>query len=282
MHEQIARALYYVGIHLLYATVVGGAVWALTSIRGAAATTKYWMWVLAVANFVIPVGAFMDRLLAPHLTWAEPLGVVGGAVWTLTQGRTAFVTGTIWLAGATLMLARLLARLWIERREGVAGPAVSGLFRPRIVLPHDIDEILTPEELHAVVLHELTHAARRDNLIRLGYELTLCLLWFHPIVWLAGWRLAVYRELSCDESVTERASGQDLISALAKLAAPENSPFLHATAAAHIRERLAVLETPRRSRAAVDLLLVVLFASITGAGIFGTIAHTACCFVLPH
>jgi hypothetical protein len=280
MHEHVARAFYYVGIHLLYASVVGCAVWALTSIRGATATAKYWMWVLTMANFIVPVGALTDRLLAPHLTWAEPLGVVGDAVWTMTEGRTALVTAAIWLAGAALMLARLIARLRGERREVVTGPAVSGLLRPRIVLPHDIDDVLTPEELAAVVLHELTHARRRDNLIRLVYEVTLCLLWFHPIIWVAGSRIPVYRELSCDESVTERTSGRALISALAKLAAPENRPLLHATAAAQIRERLTLLEAPRQRSIALNVLLIVLFTSITGAGIFGTVVHTACCFVL--
>ena len=126
----------------------------------------------------------------------------------------------------------------------------------------------------------MTHARRRDNLIRFVYELALCVLWFHPIVWLAGCRIAVYRELSCDEAVTKRTSGRVLISALAKLAAPENRPFLHATAAAHLRERLTVLEAPRRSNAALNILLIVLFTSIMAAGVFATVAHTACCFVL--
>ena len=280
MHEHLARALYYVDIHLLYASVVGCAAWALTIIRGTTATTKYWIWILTVGNFIVPVGAMIDRLLAPHLSWAEPLGVVGGAAWTMTGGRTALIAGGTWLVGAALMLARLMARLRIERREIVTGPAVSGLFHSRIMLPRDIDNVLTPEELDAVVLHELTHAKRRDNLIRLVYEFTLCLLWFHPIIWVAGSRIAVYRELSCDEAVTDRTNGRALISALAKLAAPENSPFLHATAAAHIRERLTLLEAPRPSNAALNILLIVLFTSIMGAGVFGTVAHTACCFVL--
>ena len=38
------------------------------------------------------------------------------------------------------------------------------------------------------------------------------------LVRLAGARLALYRELSCDESVVERAQAEDLVSALAKLA----------------------------------------------------------------
>src|SRR5713101_6160883 len=46
-------------------------------------------------------------------------------------------------------------------------------------------------------------------------------LWFHPLIWLAGMRMALYRELSCDESVIQRAQGQALVRALAKLAVPE-------------------------------------------------------------
>ena len=75
-------------------------------------------------------------------------------------------------------------------------------------------------------MHELTHARRRDNLISLLYELAACVLWFNPLVWLAGARMSLYRELSCDESVIESAQGRALVSALAKLAVPEKGLFL--------------------------------------------------------
>ena len=70
MHEHIARVMYYLSVHLLYASIVGAAAWGLTSIRGASATTKYWIWVLTAFNFVLPSGAIIDKLWAPHLTWA--------------------------------------------------------------------------------------------------------------------------------------------------------------------------------------------------------------------
>jgi Zn-dependent protease with chaperone function len=91
-------------------------------------------------------------------------------------------------------------------------------------------------------LHEVAHAKRRDNLTRLLYEFSLCALWFQPLIWLAGIRLALYRELSCDESVIQRAQGQALIRALAKLAVPEEPMFLQATASSYLSHRLA----PRR------------------------------------
>lgn len=279
MRDHIAPVLYYVDMHLVYASIAGCAVWALTSIRGTTATTKYWMWILTVVNFIVPVAAIVNRLFISSLGWARPLGQIGDFAFAMTEPRIALVTATIWLIGAGAMAARLTARLRMERREDVRGPAVSGLLRPRIVLPGGIDRMLTREELDAVVLHELTHARRRDNLIRLLYEFALCVLWFHPLVWLAGRRLAVYRELSCDESVTERANGHVLLSALAKLAGPDVS-FLQASAAAHLADRLKLLESPRPSSAVANAVVMGVSAAMIVAGIFGTVAHTACCLVV--
>lgn len=118
MHEHIARVLYYFQIHLLYASIVGLAAWALTSIRGASATTKYWIWVGTSLNFIVPIGAIVDRVWGAQLTWAAPLGVIGDFAYTVSAGPSAVVLAVVWLAGAISMLARLRSRIRAERREG--------------------------------------------------------------------------------------------------------------------------------------------------------------------
>jgi hypothetical protein len=86
VHEHIARVMYYFSVHLLYASIVGAAAWVLTSIRGASATTKYWIWVLTAFNFIMPTGAIVDKLWAPHLAWAAPIGTLGDPIWDITEG----------------------------------------------------------------------------------------------------------------------------------------------------------------------------------------------------
>jgi beta-lactamase regulating signal transducer with metallopeptidase domain len=307
VHEHIARAMYYFSVHLLYASIVASAAWALTSILRASATTKYWIWVAAAFNFVLPSGALIDKLWAPHLTWARPLTAIGDPVWDMTQGRTAIILGAIWMTGALSMLNRLLLRIRRERREAQAlsdrgvtpnfvadgipvsfsnrhpSPAVRGILSPCILLPTGIDRLLNPREFHAVLIHELAHARRHDNLIRLLYEALLCALWFHPLMWLAGARIGLYRELSCDESVVRRSHGTALVSALAKLAVPEQAGVLLATASSHLSYRLARLAgPPPTTHRAASLLLTSLFAAVIAASNFQTIAHTACCFVIKH
>jgi beta-lactamase regulating signal transducer with metallopeptidase domain len=161
------------------------------------------------------------------------------------------------------------------------GPGVNGLLRSHISLPLGIDRLLNERELNSVLMHELTHARRHDNLIRLIYETALCGLWFHPLVWITGSRLALYRELSCDESVIRSGHGEDLVSALAKIAYSDEVLLLQATATSFLRQRLSQLTAlgPHRTSLATNRLLSVLFAAVLLAGVIATVSHTACCFV---
>jgi bla regulator protein blaR1 len=306
MHEQIARVLYYFDIHLLFASMVASAALLLTLTLRASATAKYWIWVATVLNFVLPLGALIDKLLASHLHWAKPLGLIGDAAFRITQpGLTATLLSALWLTGAAAMFARLYFRLRRDSRApkevsarehrpgflmhgipvrfagGQQAPVVDGVLRPHILLPAGIDHLLSRHELNAVLMHELTHARRRDNLIRLVHEVALCILWFHPLVWFGGSRLALYRELSCDDSVIRNACGEDLISALAKLAVPARAFTLHASATSFLSRRLARLAgQPQRDYRLASAVLCVVFAAVLLGGVLETVAHTACCFVL--
>ena len=241
MHEHVAPAVYYLEVHLVYASIVCLAAWVLTSLWTGAATAKYWIWVATSVNFMVPLGGFFNAFGTSRVSWATQLARLADVGIGISRNLTAgAVLLGVWACGAAFMFARLLVRLHAARRadgtgdacktaplkrrflaHGVPvtlsaagrGPSVDGVLRPYISLPLGIDRLLTDRELDAVLLHEVTHARRRDNLIGLIHEIALCGLWFHPLVWLTGSRLALFRELSCDDSVIESSRGADLVTA---------------------------------------------------------------------
>lgn len=85
-------------------------------------------------------------------------------------------------------------------------PGVYGIRRPLLLLPAGITEQLLPEQLEAIVAHELCHVRRRDNLVTLIHMAVEAVYWFHPLVWWIGARLMEERERACDEDVLQMGS----------------------------------------------------------------------------
>src|SRR5215831_3374213 len=80
-------------------------------------------------------------------------------------------------------------------------PCVFGVFRPVLLLPNGIQDRLTPEQLEAILAHELSHIRRNDNLTAAIHMAVETLFWFYPIVSWVGNRLMDEREHACDEEV---------------------------------------------------------------------------------
>ena len=98
---------------------------------------------------------------------------------------------------------RLLGRTRIRLLASPAllEPCVFGIFRPVLLLPNGVSARLTPEQLEAIVLHELCHVRRRDNLVAAAHMVVETLFWFYPPAHWIGKRLMEERETACDEEV---------------------------------------------------------------------------------
>jgi bla regulator protein blaR1 len=85
-------------------------------------------------------------------------------------------------------------------------PGIFGIARAVLVWPQGISDRLDDTHLDAVLLHELRHVRRRDNLAAASHMLVEAVFWFHPLVWWLGMRLIAERERACDEEVLESGS----------------------------------------------------------------------------
>lgn len=62
---------------------------------------------------------------------------------------------------------------------------------------------LTPQQLEAVLAHELAHILRYDFLVNMLQTVAETLLFYHPAVWWASARIRQERELCCDDLAVE-------------------------------------------------------------------------------
>ncbi len=115
-------------------------------------------------------------------------------------------------ARITEMCRQLAASLKISCRVGVAvcdriaAPILVGILRPMILLPAAALAGWTPQQLEMVLLHELAHVRRYDNLVNLLQRIIEAVLFFQPMVWIiSGW-VRREREHCCDELVVARTS----------------------------------------------------------------------------
>ena len=84
--------------------------------------------------------------------------------------------------------------------EAVTTPAVTGLLRPRLLLPHERYDV---QELRYILRHELCHLKRRDMLFKLVRLAANAMHWFNPIVYLMLRQADEDIELACDSAATD-------------------------------------------------------------------------------
>ncbi|HYE57475.1 MAG TPA: M56 family metallopeptidase, partial [Rhodothermales bacterium] len=160
----------------------------------------------AVAFFV-PAN-WVDRWL-PWAVGAWACGVfvfalrlVGGLAATYRLRRQALPAAE-WLRERVALLALrmgLTRAVSVAVSERVRGPVVFGWLKPVVLLPLSAVTGLTPEQLEAVLAHELAHIRRHDYLVNLVQSVAETLLFYHPAVWWISGRMRAEREDCCDDA----------------------------------------------------------------------------------
>lgn len=84
--------------------------------------------------------------------------------------------------------------------EAISTPAVTGLFHPTLLLPHEGYDL---NELRYILRHELCHLKRRDMLLKLVLLAANAMHWFNPVVYLMLRQADEDIELACDSAATD-------------------------------------------------------------------------------
>ena len=213
------------------------------------------------------------------------------------------VLAVLWAAGAAACLAwtavsqlrfRRRVRRWnaeltdgeaagLFREEGGAaggvrllrcrlcGPALTGLFRPVLLLP---DREFSAGELRVIFRHELTYFRRRDLWYKLLLAVACAVHWFNPLVWLMAREANRDLELSCDEEAL-RGEGREFREEYGRaVLSVAQREILHRTALStcfgggkkELNRRLeTILDSGGKRRGAAALCLVLALTVSCGA-----------------
>jgi beta-lactamase regulating signal transducer with metallopeptidase domain len=99
-------------------------------------------------------------------------------------------------------------------------PMVVGWLRPVILLPASALSGLSPDQLEAILAHELAHVHRHDYLVNAFQNLVETLMFYHPAVWWISRCIREEREHCCDDLVV-RVCGDRVIYVRALVALEE-------------------------------------------------------------
>jgi TonB family protein len=154
------------------------------------------------------IGMALDQSL-PWVLLAWFAGVilfVGRLNFGLMVARRLKTAGTEFPSPALLHLFDALRiRLGVERAvrllhsAQVQVPTVIGWLRPVVLLPASCLTGLSPDQIEAVLCHELAHVRRHDYLVSVVQSVIETILFYHPAVWWVSKQVRRERECCCDE-----------------------------------------------------------------------------------
>jgi beta-lactamase regulating signal transducer with metallopeptidase domain len=185
----------------------------------------------------------------------------------------------VWLVGAmigALVIARRQLRFLRMARRGLAGPAVTGFFAPRIIMPAASDQLYSAEERALIRAHERTHIDRGDPRTNDYIAFAQCLLWFNPLIHVAAREARLDQELACDAAVLATRSGQKRLYAetllktqIGGIATPLGCHWLTGSAPHPLEQRIKALRRPapdfRRQDTGAMLIACALTLAALGA-----------------
>ena len=240
---------------------VGALVLRMTPRQNAAARFTVWFsTLLAIAGLPFlaastPHQIVSETLTRPPVTIQESWAVYLFAGWVLIASYSLLgVARAAWHlhalrkactpvdpAGLEPVLQDTLRHYRIKRpvqlctSEQVKVPTAIGLMKPAVVIPRWVMDELSAPELNQILLHELAHLRRRDDWTNLIQQVVRALFFFHPAVWWIEKKIALEREMACDDAVL----------------AETESPRAYAECLAHLAERSFVHRSLALAQAAL-------------------------------
>ena len=239
----------------------GALILRTTSRQNAAARFAVWFSTLiAIAGLPLIIAWTPHRIISetlthPAVTVPESWALYLFGTWALIAGCSLLgVARAVWhlrvlrksctpidpeelepVLQGTLLRYQMKRPVQLCTSEQIRVPTAIGLMEPAVVIPGWVLQELSASELNQILLHELAHLRRRDDWTNLIQQVVRALFFFHPAVWWIEKKIALEREIACDDAVL----------------AETDSPRAYAECLAHLAQRSFVHRSLALAQAAL-------------------------------
>ncbi|WP_266366805.1 M56 family metallopeptidase [Tellurirhabdus rosea] len=155
-------------------------------------------------NWLVQLESLLPIFVTVWLLGTAVLGLRLAGGWLLVQQWTRQGVQTVPVAWQD-HIARLSRELAIDRpvrlleSVRVSVPMTVGWLKPVILIPVGMLTHLSPQQVEAVLAHELAHIRRHDYLINFLQSVAEVVFFYHPAIWYLSSRVREEREHLCDE-----------------------------------------------------------------------------------
>lgn len=153
----------------------------------------------------------------------------------------------------------------------VSEPVAVGLFRPIVIFPAALLLQLPPDQLEALLLHELAHIRRYDYLVNILQLILEAVFFYHPLFWLLSRDARRRREDCCDDLVLRyihdrQAYAQTLLTLKIQINSFTNHQLLmQMTGKSGFAARIRRIVEPQSQKAARPAILFPFLLLLAGA-----------------
>ena len=171
-------------------------------------------------------------------------------------------------------------RIPLVQTDIVNTTTLYGFIQPRLLLPSNINEKLSLDELRFIFYHELSHIKQKDIAINFASGVLQIFHWFNPVLWYGFFRIRQDREVACDALALSflhpkeyKKYGKVIIDLIESYSSPVQLPGMIGIVndGSNIKKRIAMISvfkknTYKLSITAIVLLLIFGVVFLTSAG----------------
>lgn len=180
-------------------------------------------------------------------------------------------------------LVNIVSHIPVIYQKHIKTPAICGVFKPKMLIPVNILNQLSPDETKYVVLHELCHFKRRDTVIGMLQILICILYWFNPLIWYASCKMKSDREPVCDELVlsylkpAERRSYAETLIKMLKCFSESHWTYITANMSQGSLEnmewRLKLINILKKRSVILGIVMALVTAALGAASVLAINSH---------